>query len=323
MIERNDGMIIRKRTKPLILRKYEILRTRLKRNFPRIQQIDRAYGKYMKGYMGEVKVDYYLQFLEQITTILQDVCLKLDGKSVQLDNIIISQHAIYIVEVKNYSGTIIFDTTLNQFIRDDGKKETGFSHPITQVELQQLKLQNWLHHNGFTNIPIYYFVAISEPSTIIKVIGDTEPIAKVVAHGERIPHIILDIEKKLENTNKIIHQKIGHMILKKCIDFDRDIMKEHEIKREDLVNGVKCTSCDMLAMQRTPRNWVCPKCEHKDRHAHHLAIKEYLLLYQWITNQECKNFLQVNSRHMVNKALKNINLTYEPANKRWVKNKQK
>lgn len=109
------------------------------------------------------------------------------------------------------------------------------------------------------------------------------------------------------------------MILKKCIDFDRDIMKEHEIKREDLVNGVKCTNCDMLGMQRTPRNWVCPKCEHKDRHAHHLAIKEYLLLYQWITNQECKNFLQVNSRYMVNKALKNINLTYEPANKRWIK----
>lgn len=319
MIGRNGKLNIRKRTKPLILQKYEVLRTRLKSDFPRFHHIERAYGKTLKGYMGEVNVDYFLQFLEPNSTILQDVCLKVDGKSVQLDNIIISQQAIYIVEVKNYSGTIIFDTMLNQFTRDDGKNETGFSHPIAQAELQRLKLQNWLHHNGFTDIPIYYFIAISEPTTRIKVIGDTESIAKVVAHGERIPHIILDHEKKLENPNKIPHQKIGHTMLRKNIDFDRDIIQEHGIKRQDLINGVKCTNCERLGMQRTPRSWVCPKCGHKDRYAHYLAIREYLLLFPWITNQECKNFLQVNSRHMVNKALKNVNLTYEPAHKRWLR----
>ncbi|WP_339226777.1 nuclease-related domain-containing protein [Oceanobacillus sp. FSL K6-2867] len=311
-------MIIRKRMKPLILRKYEILRTRLKRDFTGFQQIEREYGKYLKGYMGEVKVDYYLQFLEPMSTILQDVCLKVDGTSVQLDNIIISQHAIYIVEVKNYSGTIIFDTALNQFIRDDSRKETGFSHPIAQTELQKLKLQNWLHHHGFANIPIYTFIAISEPSTVIKVLGDTEPIAKVAVHGERIPHIILNIEKQLEHTNKFMHQKIGHAIARKCIDFDKEIIKEHGIKREDIMNGVKCTNCNMLGMKRIPKSWQCPKCNHKDQRAHYQTINEYLFLFPWITNKECKNFLQVDSRHMVSKTLKNANLTYDPTHKRWM-----
>ncbi|WP_081498498.1 nuclease-related domain-containing protein [Oceanobacillus massiliensis] len=139
-----------------------------------------------------------------------------NGQSFQIDNLIITPHAIYIIEVKNYNGKIIFDTILNQFTRDDGEKETGFNHPITQAELQQIKFQNWLQKSGYPPIPIHYFIAISEPATKIEVIGDKEAIASVVARGEHIPKKIIDMENTLSHNPTIQQQKIGHAIRRVC-----------------------------------------------------------------------------------------------------------
>ena len=89
---------------------------------------------------------------------------------------------------------ITFNTILNQFTRDDGDRESGLNHPITQTENQQIKLQNCLRNNVLPNIPIYNFIGISYPETIIDVIGEQEAIVKVVAHGEHIRKRIMDME---------------------------------------------------------------------------------------------------------------------------------
>jgi len=314
-------MIIKKRMKPRILQKYEVLQRRLRGDFPGITQIEREYIKYMKGYTGEVKVDYYLEPLAQMYTMLKDVCLDVHGQTVQMDNLIITPHAIYIIEVKNYSGKIIFDTTLDQFTRNDGHKETGFSHPITQVEFQQLKLQNWLQSQGFPDIPIYYFVAISEPSTVINVVGNHEYIAGIVTQGEQITKKILNREKQFENSTNVTHQKIGYAILRACREFDKDILAEHGIKLTDLVSGVSCTNCGRIGMERKHRNWHCPTCSHKDQHAHLPAINDYVLLINpSITNRECRSFLHINSRHITLGMLRNTSLEYDNVSRRWTSN---
>ncbi|UJL45831.1 NERD domain-containing protein [Virgibacillus sp. NKC19-16] len=171
--------VMKKRTKPLILKKYKALLPRLHPNFPRLADVRHEDNKSKKGYEGELEVDYHLEPLSREYTILQDVCLQVQGKTFQMHNLVITQQAINIVDVKNYNGTIIFDTPLDQFTRDDGAVETGFSHPITQVQLQKSNLQQWLLERNFPNIPINYFIAISDPSTIIKVEGDKEKIAEV------------------------------------------------------------------------------------------------------------------------------------------------
>src|SRR5699024_5484456 len=97
-------------------------------------------------------------------TILQGICLELQGKNFEIDTIVITQQAIYWIECKNYNGTIIFDTILNQFTRSEGKTETGFRHPITQAENHQFQLTQWLnerHHN----IPRDRHSPISDTST--------------------------------------------------------------------------------------------------------------------------------------------------------------
>src|SRR5699024_5687265 len=136
------------------------------------------------------------------------------------------------------AGTITFDTILNQFIRSDGKTETGFRHPITQAENHQYQLTQWLHERHH-HIPVHFFVAISDPSTVVKVIGDEEAIAKVVARGEHIPGKIMakDEALKADGQARMHPRKIGDAMLRECKEYDFDILRKYGIKNSDILPG--------------------------------------------------------------------------------------
>ena len=89
-----------------------------------------------RGYTGEIKVNYFLDNLAQMYTILHDVYHQVNGKNFQIDSLVIANHSISIVDAKNYKGTITFNTTLMQLTRDDGKIESGFEYPITQIAIK-------------------------------------------------------------------------------------------------------------------------------------------------------------------------------------------
>lgn len=64
-----------------------------------------------------------------------------------MDTVIITTYAVYIIEIKNFDGILIFDTFFNQLIRHNGSKEEGFRSPITQATTQADLLKQWLHRH--------------------------------------------------------------------------------------------------------------------------------------------------------------------------------
>ncbi|MGP4106018.1 NERD domain-containing protein [Virgibacillus sp. L01] len=309
------------RTKPRPLKKLDAAIPRLSPQFPQLSKMKEDAAIQQKGFTGELKVDYYLDYLASDCTILQDVYLRVNGKNVQIDSLVLSQRAIYIVDSKNYNDTITFDTTLKQMTRSDGKVEAGFEYPITQVQNQQFHLQNWLSQNNLTNIPIYYFVAISEPSTIIKVNGDAEALGRVVAHAARIPSMIMEKEQQLaeQSVNKIQDRKTGKIILNACNVFDMDIIKQFSIKKLDLLPGVICPECGLLGMERVYGGWKCRKCKCKSHDAHLKTLADYFLLIKpYITNKECMRFLGLKSRSVATRIMRKSGLIYQKEHKRWI-----
>lgn len=141
------------------------------------------------------------------------------------------------------------------------------------------------------NVPVHFFIAISEPSTINDVIGDEESIAKIVGHAEYIPRKIIDLDKKL-NTNgkgKWYGHKIGEVILRECSQFNFDILRKLGVKSSDIMPGVHCPECRRLGMQRKKRSWHCPKCNKTSKQAHLRAMEDYFLLVnKEISNKECR-----------------------------------
>ena len=312
-------MIIKKRNKPLPLRKYDVIGRRLRPHFPQLPEIQREQAIRAKGYEGEKAVDYHIDFLAEETTILHDVCLTVMGKQFQMDSLVITPHVIFPVDAKNYSGTITFDTVLHQLTRDDGKKETGYNYPMTQAELQKFKLQKWIQERNLPVIPIYPLIAISNPGTIIKVKGDERGLAKVVAHAAKIPSMILEKNKEYSETySKINDRKLGHTILRECVEFNIDVIKKHSIQASNLMPGVQCPACERLGMKRIHGTWECRHCFTRSKSAHHQALADYMLVVKpWITNTECMQFLQLKSRSVATRILRSSNLIYQKEYRRW------
>lgn len=296
------GMILRKRSRPIVLQKYEALLRRLPPNYHRLSEIERAFRKRQKGYYGERKVDEYVKKLQDMSTILHNIQLHIQGQLFQIDTLLITPNFLYILEIKNFGGIITFDTHFNQFTRLNKEKEEGYRSPIIQASLQARQLEKWLQLRQLTNIPIFYFVVISYPSTIIKVEGDKKEIRDIVMHAEEIPNRILDMEQKFEaNKNQQInksialpHQQIGKLIDSHSSEFDIDVMTTHKIKASELIRGVQCPECKYLGLPRIYGGWYCSSCQRKYTSAHKQALTDYFLLIKpTITNSECMNFLRI------------------------------
>ncbi|SFE10550.1 Nuclease-related domain-containing protein [Lentibacillus persicus] len=307
--------------KPLPLQKHDATIPRLTPNFPKLAEMKEEARRLGRGYSGEIKVAYHIDVLASEHTILNDVYLHNNGKNFQIDFIVIATRAIFIIESKNYLGTIIFDSVLRQLIRDDGQVESGFEYPITQVENQQLHLQSWLRRHNLFNVPVFYLVAIAEPATIIKVEGDRGSIAEVVAHAARIPKMIIKKDKELaeEGFPRLQDYQIGKKLLHASGEFDMDIMTKYGITPRDLLPGVFCTNCGARGMERLHGGWQCHQCRFKSNRAHLKALADFVLLNGSISNRECIWFLGLPSPSTATRILKNSGLVYLQKNKHWVK----
>src|SRR5690625_728302 len=109
MPESRNHMIIRQRKKPLSLQKLDALISRLPENHPKLPMLRKQAAIEQKGFNGERKLDYHLETLSDDYSVLNNVCFSLYGKKTQIDSLIITEQAIFIIEVKSYEGIITFD----------------------------------------------------------------------------------------------------------------------------------------------------------------------------------------------------------------------
>ncbi|MGL5383502.1 MAG: nuclease-related domain-containing protein [Culicoidibacterales bacterium] len=85
------------------------------------------------GFLGERNVKKQLNKLPESYKLFHDVMFQLDNKMCQIDHIVVSEHGIFVLETKNYSGTI--------YGSKKPKKWTQYIHG------QKYQMQNPLHQN--------------------------------------------------------------------------------------------------------------------------------------------------------------------------------
>lgn len=70
----------------------------------------RLYKPKIKGVIGEKTISVILTRLEpEKYKIINDLMLKNDGKTSQIDHVIVSNYGIFVIETKNYKGWIMGD----------------------------------------------------------------------------------------------------------------------------------------------------------------------------------------------------------------------
>lgn len=313
-------MFLKQRQKPIMLEKLEVLQNRLLDDHPELPKINREVAQRQAGYKGELRLDYFLRYLPQTYSILNDVTLTLDNVRTQFDSIILSNHAIYLIEVKNITGTVTVDTTLRQFTRENGQGLEGFDDPITQVENAMLFLNKWLRAHRLEGLPVYNFIGIASSRTIINVTGDEPP--PRFTYVNAIPGRIIAMNDKLSHSNQKLKTNIIQKLQENHADFDLDIFKYFRIAPSDIQTGAQCPGCGALTMLWKHENWRCSTCQRTSPHVHHQALHDYRLLFDSdMTNAQCRHFLYLSCRFVSRRMLQSAGYRLVKSSRTWTKQK--
>lgn len=298
-------MVVKEWDEEVLLEKLIVLEGRLAVDHGMREGLERDLKIRRAGVSGERSLDYPLQFVTGDVLILKDLRICDAEGYFQIDILVISKGVMIIVEVKNWSGTLLFAEN-NQVIRMKNRIREGFQSPILQVKLQQHRLRMWLRDRGFAAVPIRYLVVISFPSTILRPASASCSIPEEVIHrNELFSHInrISASYGKVVSVKEM--RKIADCLKESHEPPCNDVMKKYNLASADLLMGVSCPKCRILPMRKQRSKWICNACKFVSGTAYIQAIMEYkLLVGDTVTNKQMRKFMRIESRHVMKRLLK-------------------
>ncbi|WP_164985197.1 NERD domain-containing protein kinase family protein [Ammoniphilus sp. CFH 90114] len=305
-------MIKKRRPFPLRIKQEEALLRRLPLNHKKRQDITQSLRNLRAGYRGEVELDYHLQFLpEKDFLIFQDLRLPLQDRFFQIDTLVLTPAYALIIESKNIYGHLFFNPVSKQVIRTFQDNKEGFPDPLMQAKRQQIQLQKWMEAESIKSCPVYKLISIGSPSTIVETAPGNEAIFTQILHAEHIPNKILEFptEPKLLSSYQL--KKLSEHLLQNHIPLKLDILKRYRLSSSELLKGIACPHCPNHQLTRIFANWKCPQCKTKRKKAHVRVIKDHLLIHGFITNEQCRELLNLSSIHTATRLLKAMRLPLE------------
>ena len=92
------------------------------------------YGTKIIGWFGEHWAKESLKYLDKnIYTVLNDIMIDVNGKTYQIDHIVLSKYGVFVIETKQYNGYITGSKYDNKWVRHlKGNELIYYSNPIKQ-----------------------------------------------------------------------------------------------------------------------------------------------------------------------------------------------
>lgn len=216
----------------LIIIAFFLLLTFAKRNSPKI-----------KGKIGEFRIASRLLLLDQDNyIILNNIILRAkNGKTVQIDHIVISIYGIFVIETKNYKGWIFGNEAAENWMQIIYREKHQFRNPVKQ---------NWSHIYAlkdlladFPNAKFIPIVAFSKNADLKK-INSSVP---VIYETKILRTITKESKEQILSHDEI--EKIFRIIESSNIE-SKETEKEH-------VENIQKT---IIERQLRKENLICPKC---------------------------------------------------------------
>lgn len=203
----------------------------------------------LKGYIGELKVRRILKELpERDYFVMNNLLIKNGNGTTQIDHVIASIYGIFVIETKNYTGSIYGNENFDDWIKYILKKKYKFYNPIKQNYAHICALKN-----RFPALDNSKFISIIAFSDNVK-LNVTATRASVVNYSNLINAI-------LSHTEKINTYNDMYMIRQILNDEDETSIKNSiahiERVNEKILNNTIKNNNKYVAPQN---KYVCPKC---------------------------------------------------------------
>ena len=180
-----------------------------------------------KGNEGEKTVHRLLSvaFLKNQATIFSNVLLKGKFGSAQLDHVIITQKAIYVIETKNYSGLIFGKVDDREWVVAYGRRTKRFYNPLWQNERHVQVLRALVLNEATREYSVVSVVVFSDRATLRLEEGTTAH-HRVVAMS-RLVGTIQEVESSLPECDKEQYKAIVATIKRVKKPATHNALSEH------------------------------------------------------------------------------------------------
>lgn len=306
-------MIVKTHEIPIPLLQLACLKKRVHSSHPQLPIIVDDHAIYQSGYRGELAFNYYLKAIDHDDTSILNGLRVVGSNPFQMDNLILNPYFFTVAEVKNFSGTIEFDHEFGQMTQHSNGRTRSFKDPINQVDTQIFHLQNWLMQHGYSAIPIVALVIFVSNNVHLSRTDSHDVDPRIIRPGKFIEKYQ---ELKQKYTKRVLSDQqllnLSRFLKKHHRPLQLDVLKKYHLTTKDIKPGAPCPECYYLPTVRLHGRWSCPKCHWIGKDAHHLAFKDFQLLYKdTITNCEARWMLQVDDPQVVSKILKREGFKYD------------
>lgn len=210
------------------------------------------------GKLGEMEVIKVLgQTIEGRQYILNNYMIEENGKSSQIDHIVINPYGVFVIETKNYSGMIYGYEDQQEWtqVLSSGKVKNRFYNPIKQNKTHVARLKKILPSDTIINSLVVMVQNNTENIQIDNVIKLTELKERINARREEV----LSVEEMQMINNTLIK---AHSLVKIS---DEDHINEIHNMRLMIDNNI-CPRCGGKIIEKQGKYgsfWSCsnyPKC---------------------------------------------------------------
>lgn len=287
-------MFIKERIEPIELEWLPRLMHRLPRHHKSWKEVEKAHYMMRAGYGGEIEVDRLLKRLRwKECLFIGD--LQLSEAYCQMDTIVLTPFFALILEVKNYSGTLIFDEEsmhMRQITRQG--QEFGYNSPVTQAWNAREELLILFEEMGIA-LPVYAAIVLPYSTTLVENIPKVFP----VIYGHSLNRFISTLPQNGQPLPDEELLRIGQHLTAKHSPFTKKnypyTFKYHPA---ELKKGILCRQCGLLSSQISIRTHYCLNCKLKIMDGFRQTLDEWFAIASpTITNSQCREFLMLRNKN--------------------------
>lgn len=168
------------------------------------------------GVKGERNVISIISKLPEDYKAISNVIVEYEGKSSELDLVLIGKNGIFVIETKNHNGTIEGDDTDERWIqykvgRKGGRYSKSMYNPMKQVSTHVYRLSNFLKMNG-VNVWVQGIVFFSNRSARVYINHRLNKIPVFAASNYGVEDLLQYIntyQTKKEIDTETIHKMVS------------------------------------------------------------------------------------------------------------------
>lgn len=290
-----------------VIRRYPIYLYALERavervKMPELNEVREELYRQQAGYFGEIASDKYVRRTRIPGVVFTDVQIEAaPGEFVQIDTLILTQRAIWLIEAKKYKGALRYLQAPKRIERTerDGSV-TVFPCPIVQLESQIHALKGWLGARGI-DLRVFGTVAFASTNR-----WEGLPAESPIILVREIPAYLERAYRELDDclTAEAFVQLAAKLGLQQNLLAWEPVCKRLGINPNRLKRGFLCPVCHDPLTRATERTGHCKNCnrDHKKDYGQ-LILHWLLLIHPTLNNAQFRAFAKLKTKQAASRIL--------------------